>query len=134
MNKDKELIGNEKIEEALVKMHEDLTEENLAVVLTIIRERCKKGGHFVVAVTPSEAGMTLRPLKLSDGSRYFAAFTSFEEEMKSKDQIMSGFTASIVQIFDMCIKSEEIDGVILNAWDKELKLDKNLIRVIVGKE
>lgn len=132
MNKDKELIGNEKIEEALLKMHEDLSEENLAAVLTLIRERMKEGGHFVVAVTPSEAGMTLRPLKLPNGEKYFAAFTSFEEELKGADQIMSGFTAKIEQLFEMCLNAEGIEGVMLNVWDKEIKLDKNLIRIVIG--
>ncbi|MCQ2523430.1 MAG: SseB family protein [Lachnospiraceae bacterium] len=130
MNKDRELIGNEKIEEGLLRLHEDLSDENLAAVLTTIRKRKEEGGHFVVAVTASDAGMTLRPLKLSNGKKYFAAFTSFEEELKGEDKIMSGFTASIEQLFGICLKSEEIDGIILNPWDKELKLDKNLIEIV----
>lgn len=133
MNKDINLVGNEAIVDAIVSMYDNLTDETYAYVLTLIRRRMQEGGHFVVAVNTGENDMmAMRPVKTKDGKSWFAVFTDFEEELKGKDRIMSGFTAKISQIFQLALSSEGIQGVILNPWEKPLKLDKNIMQLIVG--
>ena len=54
--KDKELAGNEIIEEYIAILQKEPSEEMLAVVLSTIRRRMREGGEFVVAVDPSIGG------------------------------------------------------------------------------
>lgn len=134
MDQDKTLIGNKLIENALIKMYKNLNDKNLADVLTVIRKRMNDGGHFVVAVKyGTENSMELRPVSTPDGKRWFAAFTSFDEELKKSDPVVSGFTAEISKLFDIALGSDEITGIIINPWDKALKLDKNTIKLIKGQ-
>ena len=44
---------------------------------------------------------------------------------------MSTFMADIGQIFDMAL-SGEVAGVLLNPWNRTMRLDRNLIRIIRG--
>lgn len=133
MKQDKTLIGNKLIEDAIKKMYTTLTDENLAAVLTVIRKRMKDGGHFVVAVKAGEESrFELRPVTTPDGNRWFAAFTSFDEELKKTDGVVSGFTAEISKLFETALASDEIQGIILNPWDKALKMDKTTIKLITG--
>lgn len=134
MKKDETLEGNEIITAALNDMYDSLTDENLARVLTAIRSRMNEKGHFVVAVSAGQnnTSFDLRPVSTPDGKRWFAAFTDFDEELKKTDSVVSGFTAEISGIFRTALASEGISGVIINPWDKALKLDRNLIRVIRG--
>ena len=46
---------------------------------------------------------------------------------------MSTFLADIEQLFHMAINEEQINGVILNPWNATLKLDKRLIRIVLGE-
>lgn len=133
MEADKNLQGNEILEEKIIKMYENLTDRTYADALEAVRERMKAGGHLVVAVRPAGVGgLELRPVSTPDGISWIAAFTGLEEEIKKKDAIMSGFTAEISKLFDMVLESENINGLIINPWDKALKLDKRIIRLIKG--
>lgn len=133
MKQDKSLIGNKLIEDGIKKMYKNLTDENLAAVLTTIRKRMNDSGHFVVAVKAGEENrFELRPVTTPDGNKWFAAFTSFDEELKKTDGVVSGFTAEISRLFDTALASDEINGIILNPWDKALKLDKTTISLIKG--
>lgn len=125
MAKDKNLKGNERIEDALGVMYDNLCDENLSIVLSYIRERIKEDGHFVVAVDES---MSMRTITLADKTSWFAAFTSVEEQLKGSDKVVSGFTAKISEIIDMVNRNDNISGVILNPWNNGLKID----RVIAG--
>ena len=131
MKKDKNLIGNKRIEDAISEMYQKLTDENLAKVLYILRDRIKENGHFVVAVRPGEDNnLVLRTISTPEGDKWFAAITSFNEEMKKKEDIVSGFTAEISGLLDMALNSKEVKGVIVNPWDKALKLSKELIEIV----
>jgi len=133
MKQDKTLTGNKLIEDAVKKMYRTLNDENLAAVLTVIRKRMNDGGHFVVAVKAgTENRFELRPVTTPDGNKWFAAFTSFDEELKRTEGVVSGFTAEISKLFDIALASDEINGIILNPWDKALKMDKTTIRLVRG--
>ena len=60
------------------------------------------------------------------------AFTSFEEEMKGADKVMSAFMGNMRQLFETVLKTEGVKGIIVNPWNRTIMLDKNLIRIILG--
>ena len=62
-----------------------------------------------------------------------AAFTSFEEELKGGGNVKSTFLTDIDRLFETALTADEIEGVILNPWNRTIMLDKYLIKVILGK-
>ncbi len=72
-------------------------------------------------------------LQTDDGSVWWSAFTSFEEEARGSDSVMSTFLADIEQLFHMAINEEHINGIILNPWNATLMLDKRLIQIVLGE-
>ena len=83
-NTDKGLQGNEKIEEAIAGLQKETTQEMLAHTLTVIRRCMKADGQFIIAVEPpkGDGQIRLEAIKTEDGRSWWAAFTSFEEELK----------------------------------------------------
>ncbi|MDO4187428.1 MAG: SseB family protein [Lachnospiraceae bacterium] len=130
---DKGLKGNEKIEEGIKSLKDSFTDESLAAVLTVIRKRTLENGQFVVAVDTgtSDTNLSLKTVDFN-GKKWFVAFTSFDEEMKGKANVMSGFLADIAALFDMALKSPEVEGVILNPYGNMMSLNKQIIEVIKG--
>lgn len=135
MNKDKSLIGNEKIEEGIKALKNDFSDENLASVMTVIRKRILEEGQFVVSVdvSLSDTNLSLKTVTFN-GGKWFVAFTSFEEEMKGKNGVMSGFLADIGKLFDMALKSSEVEGVLLNPFGNMMTINKQIISVIKGND
>lgn len=133
---DKGLQGNETIEKAILALQEQTSQEMLAHALTVVRRRMKEGGQLIVAVDPSKASgqMEVQILKTQDGRAWWAAFTSFEEEMKGSGAVISTFMADIRQLFEAAASEETICGIIINPWDHTLMLNKALIRIVLGKE
>ncbi len=133
---DKGLQGNETIEKAILALQEQTSQEMLAHALTVVRRRMKEGGQLIVAVDPSKASgqMEVQILKTQDGRTWWAAFTSFEEEMKGSGAVMSTFMADIRQLFEAAASEETICGIIINPWNRTLMLNKALIRIVLGKE
>lgn len=82
---DKTLQGNDKIETAIAALQQDATEEMLAHVLTVIRRRMKEYAQLIVAVEPpkGDGKINLQAIKTGDGKQWWAAFTSFDEELKA---------------------------------------------------
>ena len=131
---DEKLQGNEKIEAAIEGLKKEPTQEMLAHTLTVIRRRMKEEGELIVAVEPGAGDSQLRVhgIRLDDGSCWWMAFTSFEEEMKGADKVMSAFMGNMRQLFEAVLKTEEAKGIIVNTWNRTIMLDKNLIRIILG--
>ncbi len=139
MNKrtqDEGLIGNDKIEEAVLALQNEPSQEMLAHTLTVIRRRMKEGGQLVVAVEPSleSTQMKLQTVKTADGALWWAAFTSFDEELRGADSVMSTFLSDIDKLFETALEVPEINGIILNPWNRTIMLDKKLISIIMPKE
>lgn len=130
--KDKGLIGNEKIEEAIFDLQKNPNEEELAHTLTVIRYRMKDGGQFIVDVEPQPASaqMSLKTITMPDGALWWMAFTSFEEELKGADNVKSTFLADIEKIFEAALSVPQIKGIIINPWNRTIMLDKKLIKII----
>ena len=132
-NTDKGLQGNEKIEEAIAGLQKETTQEMLA--LTVIRRCMKADGQFIIAVEPpkGDGQIRLEAIKTEDGRSWWAAFTSFEEELKGGGNVKSTFLTDIDRLFETALTADEIEGVILNPWNRTIMLDKYLIKVILGK-
>ena len=132
--KDEKLQGNEKIETAIEGLKKEPTQEMLAHALTVIRRRMKEDAELIVAVDPALEGsqLNVHVLRLEDGSSWWTVFTSFEEEIKGADKVMSTFMGNMRQIFEAVLNAEGVDGIIINPWNRTLMLDKTLIRIILG--
>lgn len=132
--KDEGLNGNEKIEQAVYQLQQEPTQEQLAHTLTVIRRRMRENGQVVVAVEPNPASeqMQLRALRTADGTSWWYAFTSFEEEMKGAETVQSTFLVELEKLLDAALQVPEIQGIILNPWNRTIQLDKTLLRIIKG--
>ena len=133
---DEGLQGNEKIETAIAALQQEPSEEMLAHTLTVIRRRMKEGGQFIIAVEPPKGDdqMQVQAIQTPDGNRWWAAFTSFEEELKGSGSVMSTFLMGMEQAFRTVLMAEEVNGIIVNPWNRTIMLDKNLIRIILGEQ
>lgn len=161
--KDDGLIGNEKIEEAIAALQQEPSEELLAHALTVVRRRMREQGQVILAVdmpqmqpdmmlqmqdrqsgmppvqngfaqagTPA-VSMQIQAVKTADGKAWWVAFTSFDEELRGGDQVKSTFLADLEQIFRTVLTVKEVEGVILNPWNRTMMFDKSLIRIILGE-
>lgn len=133
MEQDINLQDNDKIEAAIEALQKETTEEMLAHTLTVIRKRMKEKGHLIPAVEQSadQAPLQMRVIQTGDGKSWFAAFTSFDEELKGSNSVMSAFTAEIGPLFLMTLRTDAVEGLIINPWNKTIMLNKNLIRIII---
>ena len=124
--KDEGLNGNEKIEQAVCQLQQEPTQEQLA--------HTRENGQVVVAVEPNPASeqMQLRALRTADGASWWYAFTSFEEEMKGAEAVQSTFLVELEKLLDAALQVPEIQGIILNPWNRTIQLDKTLLRIIKG--
>lgn len=132
---DEGLQGNEKVEMAIMALQQEPTGEMLAHALTVIRRRMRESGQLILALeAPAGEMMQVQAIQTKDGQRWWAAFTGFEEELKGSGSVMSTFLTDMEQLFRKALLADEIQGVILNPWQKTLMLDKTLIRIILGEE
>jgi hypothetical protein len=94
---DVSLIGNDKIEEAIVNIQKAPTEENLVRALSIVRHRMNDKGQLIIAVEPPlpDGKLNLQVIKTEDGQMWWTAYTSFDEELKGADNIKSTFLTDI---------------------------------------
>ena len=131
---DEGLQGNEKIEQAIRELQQAPSGEELAHTLTVVRRRMKEGGQFIVAVEPprGDGKIQIQAIQTADEQQWWAAFTSFEEELKGGGSVQSTFLTDIDQLFHSALQVNEIEGIILNPWNRTIMLDKNLINIILG--
>ncbi len=131
---DKTLQGNDKIETAVAALQQEPSQEMLAHVLTVIRRRMNEKGELIIAVDPSAtaSGLQVQAVQTDDGRKWWAAFTSFDEELKGAGSVMSTFLTDMKQLFTTAITTEGIEGIIINPWNRTIMLDKTLISIILG--
>lgn len=131
---DKGLQGNEKIEEAIATLQSQSTPELLAHTLTVIRRRMKEKGQLIIAVEPSPLSneMNVQAVETSDGKSWWVAFTGFDEELKGGDSVKSTFLTDMDKLFQSALTVDEIEGVIINPWNRTIMLSKRLISIILG--
>ena len=131
---DEGLQDNEQIEQAILALQQQPSQEMLAHALTVLRRRMLAHGQLIVAVEPpvGDNQMRLQAIQTDDGKKWWTAFTSFDEELKGSDKIMSTFTADIDKIFLSALQEPSIEGVIINPWNRTIMLNKTLISIILG--
>ena len=78
--------------------------------------------------------MQLKAVKTGDGKIWWTAFTSFDEELKGADSVMSTFMTDIRKLFVSALEVDDIEGIIINPWNRTIMLDKNLINIILGQQ
>ena len=126
---DEGLKDNERMEQAILSLQQNPTQEMLAHALTVVRRRMQAHGQLIVAVEPlvGNQQMRLQAIQTDDGKKWWAAFTSFDEELKGGGSVMSTFLTDMEKLFVSALSVDEIEGVIINPWNRTLMLDKNLI-------
>lgn len=131
---DEGLKDNERMEQAILSLQQNPTQEMLAHALTVVRRRMQAHGQLIVTVEPlvGNQQMRLQAIQTDDGKKWWAAFTSFDEELKGGGSVMSTFLTDMEKLFVSALSVDEIEGVIINPWNRTLMLDKNLIRIIRG--
>ena len=50
----------------------------------------------------------------------------------NRGSVQSTFLTDIDQLFNSALQVNEIEGIILNPWNRTIMLDKNLINIILG--
>lgn len=135
LHTDEGLQGNDKIEQAIVGLQQEATQEMLAHTLTVIRRRMREKGQLIIAVEPpkGDGQIQLQAVRTDDGKQWWAAFTGFEEELKGGDSVKSTFLTDIEKLFESALTVDEIEGVIINPWNRTIMLNKRLISIILGK-
>lgn len=132
---DKTLQGNDKIESAIAALQQEPTQEMLAHTLTVIRRRMNEHGELILSVDPASAasGIQVQAIQTDDGHKWWAAFTSFDEELKGSGSVMSTFLTDMKQLFTSAVTADGIQGIIINPWNRTIMLDKLLLKIILGE-
>lgn len=152
------LDGNDNIDVAIARFHDEKTEESLIAVLEAIRGRIHEDGDWIIPVTlPQEfqsfdveklqIGETfsfeedgtgdgylhfkLQHLDTDDDKTWLAAFTSYEE--LDKGDATSTIIESIKTRLKSCRDMSE-EGIIINPWGKSFMLSKELINAILDAD
>lgn len=131
---DKTLQENDNIESAIASLQHEPSQEMLAHALTVIRRRMNEHGELIIAVDPSSAatGLQVQAIQTDDNRKWWVAFTSFDEELKGSGSVMSTFLTDMKQLFNSAIATHNIQGIIINPWNRTIMLDKTLLRIILG--
>lgn len=131
----KDCPGMKRLKRRSPALQEEPSQELLAHTLTVIRRRMQEDGQLILAVEPpaGEAQLRIQAVQTSDGKQWWSAFTGFEEELKGSGSVMSTFLTEIRKLFESALSVNEIQGIILNPWNRTLMLDKTLLRIILGK-
>ena len=119
--------GNERIEEAIRKYHDESNRASLAAVLETIRQRMHEDGHFILPIYKEEGGFAFRVVKSNDDRIWYVAFTSHEEYEKGQSsEVLSFF---IDKALKFCVDTE-VAGFIINPWGRSFMLTKELIEMM----
>lgn len=76
--------------------------------------------------------MNVQAVKTSDGKNWWVAFTGFDEELKGGDSVKSTFLTDMDKLFQSALTVDEIEGAIINPWNRTIMLNKRLISIILG--
>ena len=144
-----ELSATRQIEEAIWMFQKEPTEEMLAHALTVIRHKMNEGVQVIAAINIPSADkikeaedgtpypITPRIIQIANGTRWWMCFTCFEEELLGKDKdggVMSTFWVDLKQLFEAALTADDINGIIINPWNRRISMDKKLIKITLGKK
>lgn len=130
---DPKLEANLVLEEDILQLQTAPSQKQLAITLSTIRHLIEGKASVIV---PVEGGvgsdLSVQVLTLENGEQWLSAFTSFDEQLKGSNPVMSTFLSDFGELLDMAYESKVVQGLILNPWNRTLMLDKDLIRIIKG--
>lgn len=138
---------------ALKEANEENFEENCVAVLEAIRVAITQGDRFIIPVempqeamdaitatavqvgdvveTPDDLRLKIRTLELKDNTLVYAAFTSQDELMAG--DATSSITEDIETYLEKVMMNPNVDGVILNPWNRSFYLSKyNIHKIFEG--
>ncbi len=127
------LKGNDQIKEAIAVFHQNPNDEGLAFVLTKVRKRMKDGGELVVGVELEEKKLQVQTVTSQDGKKWFAVYTSFDEQRKGGEKINSTFLTPISKVLEFALEAEGVAGLMINPWGKTFGLTKRMAEIVLGR-
>jgi hypothetical protein len=131
---DKGLAGNEKLEEQIMMLQKEPSPEMLSVVLTTVRRRMKEHGEMIVPVEADPSGnLRVQIMQIENGEKWLAVYTSFEEQMMGGQSVQSTFLSEIGQLLRMVLHENSVEGLLVNPWNRSLRLSRDLIRIVLGE-
>lgn len=131
---DKGLAGNGKLEEQIMMLQKEPSPEMLSVVLTTVRRRMKEHGEMIVPVEADSSGnMRVQIMQIENGEKWLAVYTSFEEQMMGGQSVQSTFLSDIGQLLRMVLHENSVEGLLVNPWNRSLRLSRDLIRIVLGE-
>lgn len=131
---DKGLAGNEKLENQIGMLQKEPSPEMLSVVLTTVRRRMKEHGEMIVPVEADPSGnLRVQTMQIENGEKWLAVYTSFEEQMMGGQSVQSTFLSEIGQLLRMVLHENSVEGLLVNPWNRSLRLSRDLIRIVLGE-
>ena len=131
---DKGLAGNGKLEEQIGMLQKEPSPEMLSVVLTTVRRRMKEHGEMIVPVEADPSGnLRVQIMQIKNGEKWLAVYTSFEEQMMGGQSVQSTFLSDIGQLLRMVFHENSVEGLLVNPWNRSLRLSRDLIRIVLGE-
>ena len=131
---DKGLAGNGKLEEQIGMLQKEPSPEMLSVVLTTVRRRMKEHGEMIVPVEADPSGnLRVQIMQIKNGEKWLAVYTSFEEQMMGGQSVQSTFLSDIGQLLRMVLHEKSVEGLLVNPWNRSLRLSRDLIRIVLGE-
>ena len=131
---DKGLAGNGKLEEQIMMLQKEPSPEMLSVVLTTVRRRMKEHGEMIVPVEADPSGnLRVQIMQIKNGEKWLAVYTSFEEQMMGGQSVQSTFLSEIGQLLRMVLHENSVEGLLVNPWNRSLRLSRDLIRIVLGE-
>ena len=131
---DKGLAGNGKLEEQIMMLQKEPSPEMLSVVLTTVRRRMKEHGEMIVPVEADPSGnLRVQIMQIENGEKWLAVYTSFEEQMMGGQSVQSTFLSDIGQLLRMVLHENSVEGLLVNPWNRSLRLSRDLIRIVLGE-
>lgn len=132
--KEPSLLGNEKLEKNISSLQRDPSPEMLAVTLTTLRRLMNAGNSFVAAVEMDEKGQPRIGMLKTGRKKWIVAYTGFEEQMAGGQTVQSTFLCGMKELLLKAAQEKSAEGILVNPWNRTLRLDRHLIEIVLGQE
>jgi hypothetical protein len=77
--------------------------------------------------------MRVQIMQIENGEKWLAVYTSFEEQMMGGQSVQSTFLSDIGQLLRMVLHENSVEGLLVNPWNRSLRLSRDLIRIVLGE-
>ena len=100
--------------------------------------RILKEADLVLAEDTRTSGILLKHFEIKNAMQSHHKFNehktveSVVNRIKGGETVMSTFMADISHLFEAALMTDDIEGIILNPWNRALMLDKSLLQLILA--